>query len=171
MKRLAGTTPFKANQTVKELYKEIKKGKIDYPKSIFGKLSEEANEVVRGLLEPDPDDRFDSIDVLKHDWLQTALDTALPEQTGQNMKLFVAKKKFRNGIATIILLNRLIRNAGLKHYATEQRDEYRRRLARYKQKRQNRKFTTGIRNIMDVHFSLFFVFFCLFFHVSFNVFL
>ena len=64
---LFGTVPFKANN-MKDLHQQIMKAKYNMKEEI----SEQAKDLIRGLLQIDPKKRLSVSQVLKHEWLAGA---------------------------------------------------------------------------------------------------
>lgn len=64
---LFGTVPFKANN-MKDLHQQILKAKYNMKEEI----SEQAKDLIRGLLQIDPKKRLSVSQVLKHEWLAGA---------------------------------------------------------------------------------------------------
>lgn len=62
---LTGKLPFNDKQ-IKELYRKIIDGTIDYPKH----LSSEAIEILKGILKGNPKNRMSFKDVFAHSWMQ-----------------------------------------------------------------------------------------------------
>lgn len=62
---LYGTVPFKANN-MQDLHKLIMKAKY----TLKDDISEEARDLLKCLLERDPNKRFNVIDIMAHDWMQ-----------------------------------------------------------------------------------------------------
>jgi len=63
---LYGTVPFKANN-MKDLHQQIMAAKYNFKDT---EVSEEAKNLIRGLLNPDPNTRLGVSQVLKHDWMR-----------------------------------------------------------------------------------------------------
>ena len=63
---LSGTVPFKANNMT-DLHKQIIKGNP----SPLKEVTEEANNIINGLLEIDPKKRLTVDQILSHSWLKT----------------------------------------------------------------------------------------------------
>lgn len=66
---LGGYPPFSDDYKEKSLNEQIIKGCYTFPKSCWGKVSEEAIDLVRKLLNVDPEKRLTLSDALKHPWL------------------------------------------------------------------------------------------------------
>jgi len=78
---LYGTVPFKANN-MSELQKLILKAKY----SMKDDISEEARELLKGLLEKDPQKRMTVTEILQHAWLKDAAE-------GGSIELFTEQEK------------------------------------------------------------------------------
>ena len=78
---LYGTVPFKANN-MSELQQIIMKAKY----SLKDDISADARDLLRKLMEKDPIKRISVAQVLKHPWLEDALDSA-------DLELFTEQEK------------------------------------------------------------------------------
>ena len=54
----------------------LKANYVFYPK-LFGKISEEAQDLIKKLLKVDPNERISSAEILQHPWLQVGTDVIL----------------------------------------------------------------------------------------------
>jgi len=114
---LCGYPPF-VEKNLPLLYKAIKKGRVKFNKPYWDNISEDAKSCVRGLLQLDIKDRLTPTDLLKHKWIITT--SALSQKNlfdaegyDQRFKRFVILTKMRQGVETVLFLNRLRYAAGL----------------------------------------------------------
>lgn len=64
---LTGRPAFKAYD-YKTLYTMNKEGAIEYPTNLWNKISENAQDLVKKMLEKNPDDRISAEEALNHNW-------------------------------------------------------------------------------------------------------
>jgi len=103
---LCGFPPF-YHENTKQLYKQIKKGEYSFVKPYWTQISEDAKDLVSILLTVDPDKRATPDDVLNHKWISgEASDRDLGTGYTNRMQLSQAKKRLRQGVKTIIAVNR-----------------------------------------------------------------
>lgn len=103
---LCGFPPF-YHEATKELYKQIKKGQYTFPDPYWKNISAEAKDVVTRLLTVDPKKRATPDEILNHKWLAgNASEKSLGEGYGNRLQLMQLKQKLREGVRTIIAVNR-----------------------------------------------------------------
>jgi len=109
---LCGYPPF-VEKNLPRLYKAIKKGKVVFNKPYWDNISADAKDCVKRLLELDISKRLTPTDLLKHAWISsTVLSTNnLYDSEGYNRRFrrFVILSKMRQGVETVLFLNRLRR--------------------------------------------------------------
>lgn len=91
---LYGTVPFKANNMT-ELQQIIMKA--DY--KLKEDISDDARELLKGLLEPDPENRLTVAEILSHSWMRDVLDASEVELFTEQEKQYI-KTEFTYGKST-----------------------------------------------------------------------
>lgn len=91
---LYGTVPFKANNMT-ELQQIIMKA--DY--KLKEDISVDARELLKGLLEPDPENRLTVAEILSHPWMRDVLDASEVELFTEQEKQYI-KTEFTYGKST-----------------------------------------------------------------------
>ena len=110
---LAGYPPFlMADDDVhnKKLYRSILNGKYDMDTAQLKNVSEEAKDLVKGLLCVNPQQRLTVDQALAHSWVSTARETLAARNLEENLKafrVFQGKQKFRAGVKALIAAHRL----------------------------------------------------------------
>merc|ERR1711918_244714 len=67
---LCGFPPFaSASKNQKDLFRKIKSGKFSFPSPYWDGISEEAKDLIRNLLEVDPNERYNAEQLLQHPWI------------------------------------------------------------------------------------------------------
>lgn len=107
---LCGFPPFYHESTT-VLYKQIKKGSYTFPDPYWSEISNDAKDLVRGLLNVEPKKRFTPDNVLNHPWISggKASDKNFGDGHIRRMQLIQARMKLRRGVRTIIAVNRFAR--------------------------------------------------------------
>lgn len=106
---LCGFPPFYDESTA-GLYRQIKNGQYDFPDPYWTEISDDAKEVVRGLLTVDPAKRYTPATLLKNAWVSgNASDKAFAGDYTKVLRLTKAKQAFRNGVRAVIAVNRFAR--------------------------------------------------------------
>jgi len=105
---LCGYPPF-VEKNLPRLYKAIKKGKVVFNKPYWDKVSADAKKCVQGLLEIDINKRLTPAGLLKHPWISTTIAANLYDGEGYDKRFrrFVILSKMRQGVETVLFLNRL----------------------------------------------------------------
>lgn len=114
---LCGYPPF-VEKNLPRLYKAIKRGNVQFNKPYWEKISPDAKNCVQGLLMLDIKKRMSPAELLEHAWITTAAKVSsnnLFDAEGYNkrFKRFVILSKLRQGVETVLFLNRLRHAAGL----------------------------------------------------------
>jgi len=100
---LCGFPPF-YEEELPALFDQILKGRYDFPSPWWDNISNEAKELVKGLLTVDQKKRFTAKQVMAHPWIcGNAPDTAV---NTQQLKKFNASRKLKAAAAKIILLKK-----------------------------------------------------------------
>jgi len=106
---LCGFPPFYDESTA-GLYRQIKNGQYDYPDPYWTEISDEAKEVVSGLLTVDPKKRSSPEDLLSMSWVTGDASKAdFGGKFTKRIRLVQAKTKFKEGVRAVIALNRFAR--------------------------------------------------------------
>jgi len=101
---LCGYSPFRS-ESLPELIEECQSGRIIFHERYWKEVSKDAKLFIGLLLQPDPDNRPNSSEALKHSWLkgETATDyDILPE-----IKSYITKARLRRGVEMVKLKNRI----------------------------------------------------------------
>lgn len=103
---LCGFPPFYAEND-NEMFELIKEADYDFPSPYWDKISDSAKDLVRGLLQKNPDIRLKSEDALKHPWvIGESASTEVNTELIATLKEFNAKRKFQQGVGKLITINR-----------------------------------------------------------------
>lgn len=101
---LCGYSPFRS-ENLTDLIEECRAGRIIFHERYWKGVSQDAKNFIITLLQPNPNDRPTSEEVLKHSWLkgESASDRdLLPE-----IRAYIAKARLRRGIEIVKLANRI----------------------------------------------------------------
>jgi len=106
---LGGYPPFiESNQ--RTLFRKIRKGQYEFHDEYWGQVSEDAKDLIRNLLDVDPDTRYDSSKALKNKWIGADAKKLAGLDLGANLaqfKKFNAKRKFKAAVSTVMAANKL----------------------------------------------------------------
>jgi serine/threonine protein kinase len=106
---LGGYPPFiESNQ--RTLFRKIRRGQYEFHPEYWGQVSEDAKDLIRNLLNVDPDKRFDSNMALANKWIGADAETLASLDLGFNLEKFKktnAKRKFKAAVSTVIAANKL----------------------------------------------------------------
>merc|ERR1711997_1124301 len=107
---LCGFPPFyDENDDLSRLYRKIKRAEYDMPSPYWDNISNNAKDLVRKLLQPDPKKRMTAVMTLEHPWCKGgASDKDLGDSMKMNMKRFQYIRKLRRGVRCILAVLRLI---------------------------------------------------------------
>lgn len=106
---LCGFPPFYDESTA-GLYRQIKKGQYDFPDPYWTDITDQAKDVVKGLLTVKPKKRWTPDDLLSSAWVGGEASTKkFDKRFADNMKLTVHKKQLRKGVRAVIAVNRFVR--------------------------------------------------------------
>ena len=108
---LCGYAPFSGENDDKILEK-IKIGKYSFPKEEWDYVSSDAKDLIKHLLEYNPNKRYSANDALKHPWLiksnvNIKIDKSFTLRSLVNMKKFHAERKLQQAALTYIVNNLL----------------------------------------------------------------
>jgi len=101
---LCGYSPFRS-ENLPDLIEECSTGRVIFHERYWKEVSKDAKDFIGDLLQPEPEDRPNSEEALRHRWLkgETATDhDILPE-----IKSFIAKARLKRGIEMVKLSNRI----------------------------------------------------------------
>jgi len=106
---LGGYPPFiESNQ--RTLFRKIRKGQYEFHEEYWGQVSEDAKDLIRNLLDVNPDTRYDSSKALKNKWIGADAKKLAGLDLGANLaqfKKFNAKRKFKAAVSTVMAANKL----------------------------------------------------------------
>ena len=108
---LCGYAPFNGENDEK-IIEKIKIGKYSFPKEEWDYVSSDAKDLVKHLLEYNPNKRYSANDALKHPWLiksnvNIKIDKSFTLRSLVNMKKFHAERKLQQAALTYIVNNLL----------------------------------------------------------------
>ncbi|XP_010522188.1 PREDICTED: calcium-dependent protein kinase 24 [Tarenaya hassleriana] len=104
---LCGVPPFWA-ETDEGIAHAIVKGKIDFARDPWPKVSEEAKELVRNMLDPNPYSRLTVQEVLEHPWIQNpekVPNVNLGDNVRTKIQQFMLMNKFKKKVLRIVADN------------------------------------------------------------------
>lgn len=122
---LGGYPPF-YDDNQKILFKKIIKGEYTFHPEYWGGVSEDAKDLIRGLLTHDPAKRLTVDQALKHKWIiekaeeleKRNLDTNLAE-----LRKYLATRKLKAGVRAIMTVNRMKNLVSAAKKAASENDE------------------------------------------------
>ncbi|XP_042058161.1 calcium-dependent protein kinase 24-like [Salvia splendens] len=104
---LCGVPPFWA-ETEEGIAQAIVYGQINFKRDPWPKVSEEAKQLVRGMLDPTPFSRLTIDQVLQHPWIQNADNVSnvpLGDQVRTRIKQFSLMNKFKRRVLRVVADN------------------------------------------------------------------
>ncbi|XP_052207744.1 calcium-dependent protein kinase 24 [Diospyros lotus] len=104
---LCGVPPFWA-ETEEGIAQAIVRCEIDFTRDPWPKVSEDAKELVRGMLDPNPYSRFTVEQVLEHRWIHNAHQVSnvpLGENVRARIKQFSLMNKFKKRVLRVVADN------------------------------------------------------------------
>ncbi|CAN4099115.1 unnamed protein product [Withania somnifera] len=104
---LCGVPPFCA-ETEEGIAHAIVKGTIDFNRDPWPRVSDEAKDLVKGMLNADPYNRFTVEEVLEHHWIQNAdkvSNVCLGEGVRAKIKQFTLMNKFKKKVLRVVADN------------------------------------------------------------------
>lgn len=105
---LAGYPPFH-DENQSRLFKKIRRGIYEFHAEYWSEISDEAKDLIRGLLTVNPLDRLTIDQAIAHPWLHSddeVLGAKNLSQTKDELRRFQARKRFRKGVNAVIAVNR-----------------------------------------------------------------
>eukprot|EP01084_Bolivina_argentea_P215596 366045_1 len=122
---LGGYPPFQdENKSI--LYKKIKRGRFTFHRKYWVNVSDDAKDLIRKLLQLNPEQRLTAKEALQHSWLIEEDDRLANNDLKSNLtqlRLFNARRKFKSTIRTVILTNQLSRTPTSVQKSTQQSPE------------------------------------------------
>jgi serine/threonine protein kinase len=106
---LSGNLPFNGKNQ-KDLFRKIVAGKYEMVESDWEGVSEEAKDLVRGLLVTDPDKRMTAADAIRSKWIRESSKRLLMHDlalTTERLKSFNARLKFRSAFIAVGWINKM----------------------------------------------------------------
>lgn len=100
---LSGQLPF-MGRSQKELFRKIVAGKYEFGDKEWEGVSDDARDLVRGLLVLDPDQRLTAAQAVRHKWLKASrhsLSLINLQNTSQRLKTFNARMKLRSAVIAV----------------------------------------------------------------------
>ena len=104
---LGGYPPF-MEQSQRKLFKKIKRAQYEFDDEYWANISEEAKNLIAGLLNVKPDARLSSGEALNDPWITGSDELLAGNNLGENLeqfKRFNAKRKVRQAVLTVSLMN------------------------------------------------------------------
>lgn len=106
---LGGYPPFH-DENQKRLFNKIRNGDYQFHPEYWGGVSEEAKDLIRGLLTVDMKRRLTVDQALAHPWLQRSAEDLAKRNLDSNLaelRKYQATKKFRAGVKAVMAINRM----------------------------------------------------------------
>eukprot|EP00276_Gloeochaete_wittrockiana_P005774 CAMPEP_0184662152 /NCGR_PEP_ID=MMETSP0308-20130426/41885_1 /TAXON_ID=38269 /ORGANISM="Gloeochaete witrockiana, Strain SAG 46.84" /LENGTH=444 /DNA_ID=CAMNT_0027103957 /DNA_START=217 /DNA_END=1551 /DNA_ORIENTATION=+ len=102
---LSGCYPF-SGETTEETFREILRGRVEFPSPEWDHVSKEAKTLITKLLEPDPKHRLSAKQASRDPWLVgLAPDNLLPQQNLENLRNLRARRRLKKAIVATMALN------------------------------------------------------------------
>ncbi|KUI65879.1 Calcium/calmodulin-dependent protein kinase [Cytospora mali] len=101
---LCGYSPFRS-ENLQDLIDECSNAQVVFHERYWKDVSDDAKDFILHLLQPNPDDRWSSVQAMKHPWLTG--DNATDHNLLPEIKAFMAKARLRRGIEMVKLANRI----------------------------------------------------------------
>ncbi|GBG33832.1 Protein kinase, putative [Hondaea fermentalgiana] len=103
---LCGYPPF-YDENQAHLFRLIKKAKYKFDPEFWSEVSDSAKDLIRGLLQVDPTQRFTPDDVLAHPWIvHGGADQDITPALNQ-LKSYQNRRRLKKGILTVMAANRI----------------------------------------------------------------
>jgi serine/threonine protein kinase len=106
---LGGYPPFH-HDNQRELFKKITKGDYQFHPDYWGSVSDEAKDLIRGLLTVDANKRLTVEQALAHPWLMKSADELAAHNLDSNLaelKKYQATRKLKAGVKAIMAVNKM----------------------------------------------------------------
>mmetsp|Transcript_4127 Transcript_4127/g.6212 ORF Transcript_4127/g.6212 Transcript_4127/m.6212 type:complete len:522 (+) Transcript_4127:207-1772(+) len=113
---LGGNLPF-MGRSQKELFRKIVIGQYEFPDDCWSDVSEDAKDLVRGLLITDPDKRMSAEQALNSTWIQESGMRLAKNSlmfTSQRLKTFNARMKLRSAMIAVDWISGMQRTSWIK---------------------------------------------------------
>jgi len=118
---LGGYPPFH-DDNMKNLFKKIRRGDYKFHPKYWDKVSPEAKDLIKGLLNVDTSKRLTAEQVLIHPWLKHDDEILFANNLEHNFEEFKkyhqSRIKFKGAVRTVIMLNRLNKIIGKESLAS-----------------------------------------------------
>lgn len=111
---LGGYLPFHSQDT-QVMYNKIRKGAFEFHPKYWTRISNDAKELIRGLLTTNPAKRLTVHQALRHPWLlkeDDKLENKKLDNSLAQLKKFQAAKKFRGAVKAVMAVQRMKRLVG-----------------------------------------------------------
>jgi calcium/calmodulin-dependent protein kinase I len=107
---LCGFPPFyDEHDDLGRLYRKIKRAEYDMPDPYWTNISSDAKDLVKKLLQPDPNVRLTAKQTLQHPWLAgNAPNTSLGGQHREMMKQYQILQRLKRGVRVVLAVLKLI---------------------------------------------------------------
>jgi len=102
---LCGFPPF-YGEDEEEIYCKTETGDYSYPSPFWDEISDDAKNLIDGLLELDPKKRLNAQQALTHQWLQGNCPAEHLQEALENLKKFNARRKFKGAVHVVIGVDR-----------------------------------------------------------------
>jgi calcium/calmodulin-dependent protein kinase I len=106
---LGGYPPFH-HDNQRELFKKITKGDYQFHPDYWGSVSDEAKDLIRGLLTVDASKRLTVEQAMAHPWLMKSADELAAHNLDSNLaelKKYQATRKLKAGVKAIMAVNKM----------------------------------------------------------------
>eukprot|EP01039_Chlorochromonas_danica_P001280 gene1280-1398_t len=106
---LGGYPPFQ-DDNEHALMRKITRGEYQFHKDYWGSVSDEAKDLIRGLLTVDMNQRLTIDQALSHSWVKAADETLAARNLESNLaelRKYQATRKLRAGVKAVIAINRM----------------------------------------------------------------
>ena len=106
---LGGYPPFIENNQ-RELFRKIRKGQYEFHEEYWGQVSDEAKDMISGLLTVNPNKRMTADASLKNKWITKDSEALAAQDLGKNLeefKKFNARRKFKGAVKAVVAANKM----------------------------------------------------------------
>lgn len=108
---LCGYPPFDDDNNA-QLVANVKLGKFDFPSPEWDDISEDAMDLIKRLLVPDPKMRLKTSDIAKHPWMTKYNSENEIEGFGGRLKKYNTKRKLKKTVLAVKAANRIMKGVG-----------------------------------------------------------
>jgi len=105
---LSGIHPFQIDDE-EEMLENIESGQWEWIGETWEKISEEAKDLIRHLMDPDPETRYSIDQALDHPWSKGSFEGNNLTGAQEQIRKFQARKRFKGAIFQVMATNRLKR--------------------------------------------------------------